>query len=183
MHTVSLLDFAHYRITKRIRTMAASIARDPSSLSNPHEAICTHLSWEAVVDFTNQQFFAKAVYDVTIVSPEVTSLCLDTSDLDIQQVEINEEPVTFSLSVPDGEKLHLGSCLEIDLMGVSNKVAGSKISVAILYATSPTASAAQWLPPAQTAGKKHPYVFSACFVSVLFNCVYVVKSLTYHMHI
>ena len=147
--------------------MAASISRDPSSLSNPHEAICTHLSWEAVVDFNNQQFFAKAVYTVTIVSSEVNSLRLDTSGLDIQRVDINEQPVTFSLSVPDKEKLHLGSCLEIDLMGVSNKAAGSKISVAILYATSPTATAAQWLPPAQTAGKKHPYVFSACFVSVL----------------
>lgn len=146
----------------------STIARDPSSLSNPHEAHITHLSWDAVVDFTNHQFFAKAKYDVTLVTSTANTLRLDTSDLDIQSVNVNETPASFSLSVPDEKKIHLGSCLEIDLMGIADKTAGDKISVEILYATSPTASAAQWLPPAQTAGKKHPYVFSACFVSFIF---------------
>lgn len=72
------------------------------------------------------------------------------------------------MSVPDSAKEHLGSCLEIDLSGANNKSADDKISVFIQYATSPSASAAQWLPPAQTAGKKYPYVFSACFVSLYF---------------
>ena len=162
----------------------STLARDPSSLSNPHEAHITHLSWDAVVDFTNHQFFAKAQYDVTLATSTVNSLRLDTSDLDIQSVNVNGTPATFSLSVPDEKKLHLGSCLDIDLMGVTNKVAGDKICVTILYATSPTASAAQWLPPAQTAGKKHPYVFSACFVSCIFiACTQVIYFLTYAFRI
>ena len=159
----------------------STIARDPSSLSNPHEAHITHLSWDAVVDFTNHQFFAKAKYDVTLVTSTANTLRLDTSDLDIQSVNVNETPASFSLSVPDEKKIHLGSCLEIDLMGIADKTAGDKISVEILYATSPTASAAQWLPPAQTAGKKHPYVFSACFVSCIFIvCTQVIYSHTIH---
>ena len=32
----------------------------------------------------------------------------------------------------------------------------------IRYATAPTSSALQWLPPSQTAGKTHPYLFSQC---------------------
>ncbi len=35
---------------------------------------------------------------------------------------------------------------------------GERAVVRIAYATSPTASAVQWLPPAQTSGKVHPYV-------------------------
>lgn len=30
------------------------------------------------------------------------------------------------------------------------------------FAASPQASAVQWLPPEQTAGKKHPYLFTQC---------------------
>ena len=143
------------------------MACDPSSLSNPDEARVAHLSWDAVVDFETHQFVAKAIYDVEIVAQDVRVLRLDTSELDVKSVEVDGSPATFSLSVPDAAKSHLGSCLEIDLAGAKDKTAGSKISVTIHYATSPSASAAQWLPPAQTAGKVHPYVFSACFVSAV----------------
>jgi leukotriene-A4 hydrolase len=35
---------------------------------------------------------------------------------------------------------------------------GERAVIRIAYSTSPTASAVQWLPPAQTSGKVHPYV-------------------------
>ena len=148
-------------------TAAAPPACDPSSLSNPNEAHITHLSWEAVVDFAKKKILAKATYDVKLVSSDVTSLRLDTSGLDIRSVEVNGKPATVSMTIPDDSKPHLGSCLEIELNNIFSE---EKVSVTIQYATSPSASAAQWLPPAQTAGKEHPYVFSACFVS-LFLCM------------
>jgi hypothetical protein len=150
-------------------------SRDPSSLSNPDEARVTHLSWDAVVDFGKRRFLANARYDVIIGSFPV--LRLDSSGLDVQRVTVDGKPATFSMSVPDPKRPHLGSGLEIDLGGggggasvvnSDNDSDGRVVSVSIQYATSPDASASQWLPPSQTAGKKHPYVFSACFVSMIF---------------
>ena len=148
-------------------------SRDPSSLSNPDEARVTHLSWDAVVDFDKRRFFANARYDVFVVGGGSPVLRLDSSGLDVHTVTVDGRPATFSMSVPDPNRPHLGSRLEIDLDGGaanvvdSDSVSDGRVgSVSIQYATSPTASASQWLPPSQTAGKKHPYVFSACFVSV-----------------
>lgn len=166
--------------------MTSSLLRDPSSHSNPNEAHVTHLSWDAVVDFDKRKFFATATYDVVTIN-NCSTLRLDTSNLDVQSVTVNGSPATFSISLPNTKKLHLGSCLEIDLRSGSSASGGGNsrnanfdtegrpekevISVSIQYSTSPNASAVQWLPPSQTAGKEYPYVFSACFVSVLFRCV------------
>src|SRR5262249_56128945 len=47
----------------------------------------------------------------------------------------------------------LGAPLSVQLLPTTTKVA-------IEYETSPNASGVQWLEPAQTAGKKYPYVFT-----------------------
>ena len=39
---------------------------------------------------------------------------------------------------------------------------GSSVDVAITYATAAQSTALQWLPPAQTAGRAKPYLFSQC---------------------
>jgi len=49
----------------------------------------------------------------------------------------------------------LGTCLRIQLPE-------GTASLTVDYATSPSASALQWLEPAQTDGGKHPYLFSQC---------------------
>jgi leukotriene-A4 hydrolase len=39
---------------------------------------------------------------------------------------------------------------------------GAACAVAVAYATASDSSALQWLPPAQTAGRTKPYLFSQC---------------------
>ena len=135
------------------------LARDPSSLSNPDQAHITHLFWDATINFDEQIIIAKATYTIAIVDPStVKNVRLDTSHLDIHSVFVNDAPATFSLTVPDNSKSHLGSVLEIQLLDNSH----STITITISYTTTNQCSAAQWLPPAQTAGKKHPYIFTQC---------------------
>jgi len=135
------------------------LARDPSSLSNPDQAHITHLFWDASINFDEQIIIARAAYTVEIIDPSsVANVKLDTSHLDIHSVYVNNSPATFSLTVPDSTKLHLGSCLEIQLLDNTN----TTVSITISYTTTGKCSAAQWLPPAQTAGKQYPYIFTQC---------------------
>jgi len=134
--------------------------RDPSSHSNPDECVVTHCAWDAVVDFTESKFFCTVRYNLVIVKADARALRLDTSALDVRSVAVDGNAASFTLTVPESAKPHLGSCLEIDLGGGAAE--GDEKVVEIQYNTSPEASAAQWLPPSQTAGKKHPYVFTQC---------------------
>ena len=52
-----------------------------------------------------------------------------------------------------------------------NALSGSKVLIKISYQTSSTASAAQWLTPEQTAGKKYPYFFTQCQVRIKKNMI------------
>jgi len=97
-----------------------------------------------------------------VIVKDAFALRLDTSALDVRAVAVDGTAASFTLTVPDPSKPHLGSCLEIDFG--AGAAEGDEKVVEIKYNTSPDASAAQWLPPSQTAGKEHPYVFSACFV-------------------
>lgn len=42
----------------------------------------------------------------------------------------------------------------------------NRVEISINYKTDPEATALQWLTPEQTAGGKHPYLFSQCQVSL-----------------
>src|SRR5581483_4995416 len=73
-------------------------------------------------------------------------LILDTRDLTIHSVD---HAASFQLGPADPI---LGAPLHIRLHGGD--------SVRVHYSTSPAASALQWLDPAQTAGKRHPFLYT-----------------------
>ncbi|SEI36977.1 YALIA101S16e00452g1_1 [Yarrowia lipolytica] len=128
--------------------------RDPSTLSNYEHFKPTNTTVCLKVDWTDQKLAGSVTYDLTVEnSPK--NLVLDTSYLDIQEVQVNGHKADFSI----GERHNIfGSPLTITLPPNS----GDKLQVKIAYSTTPSCTALQWLTPEQTAGKKAPYFFSQC---------------------
>ncbi len=125
------------------------------SQSNAHQVVVKHLDWQALVEFESCSLSGTAKYTFERVDPKAKTLCLDTDHLLIDGVtDKDAHPIPFTL-YPLGKKPHLGSMLEISLPSESNVVS-------IHYRTTDESSALQWLPPSQTAGKKHPYLFTQC---------------------
>uniref|UniRef100_A0A673WKS8 Leukotriene A-4 hydrolase n=1 Tax=Salmo trutta TaxID=8032 RepID=A0A673WKS8_SALTR len=82
---------------------------------------------------------------------------LDTKDLKVSKVTANGQAAKFTLGAKHS---FMGTPLEITLPFDLSR--GQHVIVEVTYETAPSASALQWLTPEQTAGKKHPYLFSQC---------------------
>ena len=129
-------------------------AQDVHSYANPSAVRVRHvdLDWDVLFD----QKILKGTATLTIErSSQTEPLNLDTRDLKIDRVEtsVNEReytPATFTVGTSD--KI-LGAPLTIPLPAGATRVR-------IHYSTSPGASGLQWLEPAQTAGKKDPFMFT-----------------------
>ncbi|MBK8217570.1 MAG: M1 family metallopeptidase [Myxococcales bacterium] len=126
--------------------------RDPHSYADDSQPLTTSFEWTARVDFEARVLTCS----VTLTFREPSRggpLDLDTRGLTIDAVtDESGAPLPHTLHAADPI---LGQRLEITLpKGAS--------AVRIVYRTSPEASALQWLAPAQTLGKVHPYLFSQC---------------------
>jgi len=136
---------------------------DSSSQSNPSMTLPTNLEWTASVCFFRKIIIARAVYDVEIVSPDATSIDLDTSNLVIRSVSSTTSTPADSntkFTLFPATKPHLGQKLSIELPKALP--VHSTVKVSIDYETTQGCTALQWLPPTQTAGKVYPYLFSQC---------------------
>ena len=134
---------------------------DLTSYSKPEEAVVTHLDWQISVDFAKERLFSVATYSVRVLQLKATTLNLDTSHLDIVSATgDNGTPLSFTLHSIVGDKSYLGRRLEIDLPQCNDDENTCRITVS--YSTTKLCSALQWLPPSQTAGKEHPYLFTQC---------------------
>lgn len=126
------------------------IIEDVHSFAKPNEAVITHLDWKANVDFEAKVITATATFLIDI-KKNTDKIVLDTKGLEISGVTDSDgNKLSFSL----GEEVEfLGSPLVI-------KINSSVSSITIAYSSSPEAEALQWLNPTQTAGKKHPFLFT-----------------------
>lgn len=125
---------------------------DPHSFFDPSQGVTTHADLVFDVDFDTRTIAGTAT--LTFAKPHAAGpLDLDTRDLVIVSVvDANGAPMRYEVAPPEpifGSRLRLFP------------PAGSA-SVTIAFRTTPAASALQWLAPAQTTGKKHPYLFSQC---------------------
>ncbi|XP_017773520.1 PREDICTED: leukotriene A-4 hydrolase isoform X2 [Nicrophorus vespilloides] len=128
---------------------------DPSSFSRPDLAVVTNIKLSLKVHFDQKIFSGNCDLTVKKLHENVNEVVLDVKDLDIESIYETETNTKckYTLSQPVGE---FGSELAIEIppKEVNNYI------FTINYKTRPHASGLQWLEPEQTAGKKHPYVFS-----------------------
>jgi leukotriene-A4 hydrolase len=130
-------------------------ARDTHSYSNPEEARVRHVDVNLDILFDRKVLKGSSTLTIERAKSGAETLKLDTRDLKIIMAETSSDgtgftPAQFTLGAADKV---LGAPLTVQLPPQATKVR-------IEYETSPNASGVQWLEPAQTAGKKHPYVFT-----------------------
>ena len=128
---------------------------DTHSYAQPDKVSVIGLVLDLDVSFEKHQLSGSAELMLDWHEPAARELVLDTRDLTIAKVEREDETgnwreAKFTLDKADPM---LGAALRIALTRQTAKVR-------ITYATSPDAFGLQWLDPAQTAGKKHPFMFS-----------------------
>ncbi|HEY0160684.1 MAG TPA: M1 family metallopeptidase [Thermoanaerobaculia bacterium] len=130
---------------------AESAARDPHSYSRPDEVRVEHINLDLGVDFAKKQLSGTATLRIKNNGGAKT-LVLDTHTLDIRRVTLQPGGTQAPFTLGNADPI-FGSALTIP-------VNPDTTSVAIEYTSSPGAKALQWLDPAMTAGKKHPFLLS-----------------------
>jgi aminopeptidase N len=124
---------------------------DPHSYANPQQARTETISLALRVDFPSQTLQGEATLD--LAQAREGPFDLDTRDLAIAAVStLDGRPLRYHLDPRDPI---LGSRLRIDLPAYAR-------GVRIRYASSPHASALQWLDPGRSGSGAHPFLYSQC---------------------
>ncbi|WP_196140184.1 M1 family metallopeptidase [Aliikangiella sp. G2MR2-5] len=127
---------------------------DWHTLSNYQEVISTHVHLDLEVDFKQKQLKGSIEHQIAPQAKMPSFLVLDTRDLAIHKAEIQSngvwEKTEFTLGEYDPVR---GTPLSIAIKPNTSKVK-------VYYNSNPQASGLQWLSNEQTAGKKHPFMFS-----------------------
>ncbi|XP_017158472.1 leukotriene A-4 hydrolase [Poecilia reticulata] len=130
---------------------------DPCSFSSFSTCLTKHLNLQLHVDFDRHVIRGKVQLTVEALEDRFSVLTLDSRDLNVSSVSVNQQTARFELGPKHSFK---GTPLVITLPYDLSR--GQQVIVEVTYETSPSASALQWLTPEQTAGKKQPYLFSQC---------------------
>ena len=130
---------------------------DPHSYANTQAFSTTHAALDLTADFAHQQLKGHVELTLARLDDGARELILDTRALTIDKVELLAgTPQTLRFTLGENDPT-LGAPLRIEL---PKALADRTIKVRVHYATSPQASGLQWLEPAQTAGKRHPFVYT-----------------------
>jgi len=124
---------------------------DPHSYFDETQPRVQRLRLALTVDFERQVLEGSVVLELAAAGSG--ALDLDSKGLTIRSAHADDgRVVPFTLAA---EEPILGQRLRLDLPPDTR-------AVTIAYRTSPEAVALQWLSPAQTEGKRHPFLFSQC---------------------
>lgn len=130
--------------------VVSDAVQDPHTFAHPEEVAVEHLVLDLTVDFNRRQLTGRA--SLRLHNPAgATRLVLDTRDLDIRRVTLDDGRTEARFRLGDEVKI-LGRPLEIE-------IAPTTTWVNIDYSTRPEAAALQWLTPEQ-AGSPSPFLYT-----------------------
>lgn len=133
--------------------------RDPNTLSNYNNFLTKHTTANFSIDFEKKRLSGNIILKLESISnSETKDILLDTSHLDIKDINIKGGNISKWQLLPRFEPY--GSALKISIEQEAEK--GQVLEVDIQLQTTEECTALQWLNPAQTSNKKHPYMFSQC---------------------
>ena len=126
------------------------LVRDIHSFALPNVARVTHVDLDLTADFAQRRLYGTASLTFAAAAG-AGEILLDVKGLDIARAEDGTgQPLSISLGE---EEAHLGQPLRVELPRQGDVIR-------IHYATRPDSAALQWLSPAQTLGKRQPFLFS-----------------------
>src|SRR4051812_42269884 len=134
----------------------AAAERDVHSFANPEHVRVQHVDLDITTDFDARVIRGTATLTIERTSKDLKQpLVLDTRGLTTEGVEASADGTTFAKAAFELGKANpvLGQALTIQLPDTVK-------AVRVRYATGANATALQWLTPRQTAGKKHPMLFT-----------------------
>ncbi|KAI0134631.1 leukotriene A-4 hydrolase/aminopeptidase [Xylariales sp. AK1849] len=137
------------------RTMAP---RDPTTLANYGAWLTRHTTVDFKVNFDKQRLEGSVSLELeSLTDKESKEIILDTNFLKVSSVKLGSSDLSWKLE----EKVEpYGSPLSVSVPEGVFK--GEKIKVDIAIETTASCTGLQWMSPAQTGNKKHPYVYSQC---------------------
>ncbi|MCJ1405279.1 hypothetical protein MMC11_008506 [Xylographa trunciseda] len=130
--------------------------RDPCTLSNYDDFITTHTVVNFDIDFPKEHLRGSILLRLKAISGEADAIVLDTSYLNVKDVYLEGAVAKWKL---EDRTEPYGSALRIQIGGIE---LGKIVELLIDVETTKECTALQWLTPAQTSNKKHPYMFSQC---------------------
>uniref|UniRef100_L2FMZ9 Leukotriene a-4 hydrolase n=1 Tax=Colletotrichum fructicola (strain Nara gc5) TaxID=1213859 RepID=L2FMZ9_COLFN len=136
----------------------AAANRDPNTLSNYGAWLTKHTTANLTIDFKDKCLKGSVTLELeSLTDKESKEIVLDSSFLSIKGVKVNAATSTYELKdrvEPYGAPLHV--------FVPQGPAKGEIVKVDIDLSTTDKCTALQWLTPAQTSNKKHPYMFSQC---------------------
>ena len=132
--------------------------RDPNTLSNYNNWRTTHTTTTFEILFEEQKLTGNVTHKLkSTTKAETKEIILDSSHVQIHDIKVDGKPAKWDVAA---RKEPYGSAVQIKLNeGVE---LDKTIAVSIDVSTTAACTALQWLTPAQTSNKKHPYMFSQC---------------------
>ncbi|KAI0148706.1 leukotriene A-4 hydrolase [Xylariaceae sp. FL1272] len=132
--------------------------RDPNTLANYGEWLTKHTTVNFNVNFQKQRLEGSVLLELeSLTDKQSREIILDTNHLSVLSVKRDSSDLKWALKdriEPYGSPLHVS---------VPDGVPqGDVVKLDIALETTKDCVGLQWMTPAQTGNKKHPYVYSQC---------------------